>query len=259
MTNESMTASQIAAEVRRWISVGKEGYRRGDRAPSVRGLAEEFGVSQQTAAAAYASLEAIGLVRVGRGMQGTTVVAGPAASAHLGHFSPPDLSAAQAWTPEGDGVADKKIVSVRQMPATDEMVAWGLPAGGEVVERVLVRTVDGVPVQHKVTLLPMDVALRKPEGYDGVPPMLVPVGADPVTPPAGVSMAKWLGWGVVHSPWEITVEPMTAQAAQALGMEEGVPAYRLLAIARNADGGTVFVTVTTIPLHHRITMNIIHD
>lgn len=256
MNDRPMNANQIAAELRRRISEGT--LTRGARMPSVRDVAKEFRVSQQTASAAYSALEAVGMVRVSRGAQGTTVAAGPAASAHLGHFTPPNLSAAQAWKAEGGGKPGQEIISVRQMTATDEMVSWGLPEDGEVVERTLVRTVDGIPVQHKVTLLPLEVAAKKPEGYDGIPPMLVPVGAKPVRPPAGVSMAKWLNWGVAHSPWEITIQPMTAQAAETLGMEEGVPAYRLLAIARDSDRRTVFVTVTTIPLHHRITMDIIH-
>lgn len=252
-----MNGNQIAAQLRRRIIDGE--YAFGSRMPSVRDIAAEYGVSQQTAAAAYASLEATGMVRVGRGVQGTIVTAGPAADAHLGHFSPPDLTAAEAWKPVNGGEGTKEIISVRQTPATPLMTEWGIPEGTDVVERVLVRRVDGTPVQHKVTVVPLDVAAKRPEGYEGIPPMLVPVGAPAATPPHGVRMADWLGWDVVHTEWAITVEPMTSGAAQVLGLTEGVPAFRILAVAKSSNDATTFVTATTVPLHHRITLDIVSD
>lgn len=253
----TVNANQIAADLRKKITDGEYAY--GSRMPSVRDIATEYDVSQQTAAAAYASLEATGMVRVGRGVQGTVVTAGPAADAHLGHFSPPDLTAAEAWRPANGGEGSKEIISVRQTPATPLMLEWGIQEGTDVVERVLVRRVDGTPVQHKVTVVPLDVASKRPQGYDGIPPMLVPVGAPAATPPHGVRMADWLGWDVAHTEWAITVEPMTAEAAAVLGLTEGVPAFRILAVAKSSTGDTTFVTATTVPLHHRITLDIVGD
>lgn len=253
-----MNGNQIAAELRRKITAGEYTY--GSRMPSVRDLAAEYGVSQQTAAAAYANLEATGMVRVGRGVQGTIVTAGPAADAHLGHFSPPDLAAADAaWKPANGGTASEETVSVRQVTADALMAEWGIPEGTGVVERVRIRCVDDTPVQHKVTVVPLDVAGKRPEGYDGIPPMLAPVGAEPVKPPRGVRMADWLGWDLAHTQWSITVEPMTAGAADVLGVSEGVPAFRILAVARDSGGSTVYATATTVPLHHRITLDIMED
>ncbi|MGI5341881.1 winged helix-turn-helix domain-containing protein [Streptomyces sp. CA-181903] len=80
-----MTTSLIVADIRKGIAAGQ--YRYGTRLPSVRDLADRYGVSQQTAAAAYAVLSALGLTRTERG-SGTTVAAGPSADAHLGTFTP---------------------------------------------------------------------------------------------------------------------------------------------------------------------------
>ena len=249
-----MNANAIVAEIRRGISTGQ--YRYGTRLPSVRDIADQYGVSQQTAAAAYAVLAALGLARAERG-SGTTVAAGPAADAHLGTFAPPDLAAAQPWRPNQGGASTEETTLVRQIPATEEMIPWGFPEGTDLVERTRIRSVDGIPIQHKITLMPYQIATRTPEGYEGVPPMLVPVGAQPVKPPRGVRVADWLGWDVARSECIITAEPMLPDACSALGMPEGSPGFRIVNITRDSGGGTVYVTVTTAPLHHRVTMEIV--
>ena len=250
-----MNANAIAAEIRKGIAAGQ--YRYGTRLPSVRDLAEQYGVSQQTAAAAYAVLSALGLVRAERG-SGTTVAAGPAADAHLGTYAPPDLKAAQSWRPSDDGVEVKEETTlVRQIPAPEETTSWGISAGIDVVERTRIRSVDGIPVQHKITLMPYELATRTPDGYTGVPPMLVPVGAQPVKPPHGMRVADWLGWDVDKSECIITAEPMSSDACTALKMSEGSPGFRIVNVTRNSGGDTIYVTVTTAPLHHRVTMEII--
>lgn len=250
-----MNANTIAAVIRQKIAAGE--YRYGSRLASVRDLAEEHGVSQQTAAAAYAALGALGLVRTERG-SGTTVAAGPSADAHLGTFTPPDLAAAQAWKPaEASGQATEETTLVRQLAATKPMEPWGIGQGDQVVERTRIRSVDGVPVQHKLTVMPYEVAARRPDGHDGIPPMLAPVGAEPVRPPKGVRVADWLGWDVVGTSCVITAEPMDEAACAAFGVPAGTPGFRVVAIAKNSSGSTVSVTVTTAPLHHRVTLDIV--
>ncbi|MFF8775491.1 GntR family transcriptional regulator [Kitasatospora sp. NPDC015120] len=250
-----MNANLIVAEIRKGIATGR--YRYGTRLPSVRDLAEQYGVSQQTAAAAYAVLSALGLARTERG-SGTTVAAGPAADAHLGTFTPPDLSAAVAWKPAQAGAeATEETTLVRQLAASDEMAAWGITPGTNVVERTRVRSVGGVPVQHKVTVLPYEIASKVPHGFEGVPPMLAPVGAPPMKPPHGVRVADWLGWDVDRTECAITAEPMSLDACNSLRMPEGSPGFRIVNVTRNSDGATVYVTVTTTPLHHRVTMEIV--
>ncbi|MFI9429133.1 GntR family transcriptional regulator [Streptomyces achromogenes] len=250
-----MNANTIATDIRRKIAAGDHRY--GSRLPSVRDLAEQYGVSQQTAAAAYATLAALGLVRTERG-SGTVVTAGPSADAHLGTFTPPDLAAGTAWQPtRAEAQASEETTLVRQMTAPKSMEAWGISEGDQVVERTRIRSVDGVPVQHKLTVMPYELAARRPEGYDGIPPMLAPVGADPVRPPKGVRVADWLGWDVVGTSCVITTEPMDDAACAAFKVPEGTPGFRIVAITRDSTGATVSVTVTTAPLHHRVTLDIV--
>ncbi|MEV5205161.1 GntR family transcriptional regulator [Streptomyces sp. NPDC053720] len=250
-----MTANAIVAEIRRGIAAGEYAY--GARLPSVRDLADQHGVSQQTAAAAYAVLSALGLTRTAAG-SGTTVAAGPAADAHLGTYAPPELAAAKAWQASSpNSEVSEETYLVRQATAPAEWADWGIPEGAAVVERHRIRRVDGVPVQHKLTVLPYEIAARMPAGHEGIPPMLAPVGAPPVSPPAGTRMADWMGWDVNRTQCQITAEPMDSAAAEALGAPDGGPGFRVVSVAKAADGETLYVTVTTAPLHHRVTMEII--
>ncbi|MET8704356.1 GntR family transcriptional regulator [Kitasatospora sp. NPDC004723] len=246
-----MNATAIAAEIRDGISTGR--YRHGTRLPAVRALAEEHGVSQQTIAAAYAQLAALGLVRTEPG-SGTVVTAGRTAEAHLGSFGPPDLSI-PIWKAPSNSEAREATTLVRQLPAPPDMATWGI-ADTDIVERTRVRWVDDAPVQHKITIVPYELASRRPEGYEGVPPLLAPVGAARMAPPAGVRFADWLGWNVERTDTEISAEAMDQAAAAALGVAEGTPAFRIVSIARDPQGGTVFVTVTTTALHHKLTLSI---
>ncbi|MFF0561519.1 GntR family transcriptional regulator [Streptomyces sp. NPDC004266] len=250
-----MSANQIVAAIRKGIAAGEYAY--GARLPSVRDLAEQYQVSQQTAAAAYAVLTALGFTKTAAG-SGTTVTAGPSADAHLGTFSPPDLTKGTAWKPTGPaGQASDETYLVRQSTAPPAWTDWGFSEGSDVVERHRVRRVDGIPVQHKLTVLPYAIASHRPDGHEGVPPMLAPVGAPPLKPPAGMRVADWLGWDVGHTECQITAEPMDPAASEALGMPEGSPGFRVVNVTKSGDGSTLYVTVTTAPLHHRITMEIL--
>lgn len=251
----TISANELAARLREGIAAGEYPY--GTRLPSVRDLAEEHGVSQQTASAAYTTLAALGLVNIAGGRGGTTVSAGQTANAHLGTFAPPDLAAATAWTPRSeDARATEETTLVRQVAASAEMSEWGIPEGTDVVERTRIRSLDDVPVQHKMTVIPYELAARVPEGGDG-PPMLAPVGAEPVKPPAGTRVSDWLGWDVARTESAITAEPMSPAASEALRMTAGAPGFRIVARALDSKGATVFVTITTAPLHHRVTLDII--
>lgn len=255
MTEDSATsANDIAADIRKGIEQGR--YRYGTRLPSTRALAAEYGVSHQTIAAACAILAALGFVRTER-YSGTTVTAGPKANAHIGTFPPAYLSEAVPWKPDGDGDGRTETVLVRQLEAPARMAAWGIPEGSQVVERTNLRSVNGVPVQHHLSVYPYEMAARRPEGYDGVPPMLAPVGATRIARPRGMRVADWLGWDVAGTECTITIDPMDQTASAALGLPEGTPGFRILAIIRDPSGGTVSVTVTTAPLHHRLTLDII--
>ncbi|MGI5341880.1 UTRA domain-containing protein [Streptomyces sp. CA-181903] len=146
------------------------------------------------------------------------------------------MTAAQPWRPGTDGEGSEETTLVRQLSAPESMAEWGIAAGTQVVERTRVRYVSGIPVQHKTTVLPYEVAARMPSGYEGVPPMLAPVGADAVSPPRGTRFADWLGWDVAGTECAITAEPMTAEACAALQMPEGSPGFRVVAVTRNSEG-----------------------
>lgn len=248
-----MDAHEIAAALRGAIAAGE--YPHGSKLPTIRQTAERYGVSHQTAASAYSVLSVLGMVRTDR-RSGTTVTAGQSADAHLGTFAPPDLAAAQAWKPTGNGSASEETTLVRQTETAPMELPWSSTEGG-FVERTRIRSIGGVPVQHKLTVLPYAVAARTPEGYDGIPPMLAPVGAAPVKPPEGVRVADWLGWNTARTECAITAEPMSPEACAALGLPEGAPGFRVLAVAYDPEDKAVFATVTTAPLHHRVTLDII--
>lgn len=249
-----MDANSIAADIRRKIVNGE--YPHGSRLPTVREQVERYGVSQQTASAAYAALAALGLVRTDA-RSGTKVSAGRQSDAHLGTFAPPDLGAAQAWKPTSVGEATEETTLVRQLDAPGYMTDWGIPQGSTVVERTRMRSVDGVPVQHKVTVMPYSVASRVPESYEGTPPMLTPAGEESPKAPPGVRTGDWLGWDTAHTECAITAEPMDEAACEALGVANGSPGFRIVGVTRDSGGATVFVTVTTAQLHHRVTLGII--
>lgn len=248
-----MDAHEIAAALRSAIAAGE--YPHGSKLPTIRQTAERYGVSHQTAASAYSVLSVLGMVRTDR-RSGTTVTAGRSADAHLGTFAPPDLAAAEAWKPTTAGTASEETTLVRQTETSSVDSPWASTEGG-FVERTRVRSVDGAPVQHKLTVMPYAIASRKPEDHDGIPPMLAPVGATPVKPPQGVRVADWLGWNVARTECTITAEPMSPEACTALGMPEGAPGFRVLAVAYDPEGSAVFATITTAPLHHRVTLDII--
>lgn len=244
--------SQIARDLQAAIAAGQHAH--GDRLPSVRDLAAKYGVSHQTVAATYAALAALGLVRTGP--TGTVVTAGRAADAHLGTYGPPDLRAADPWQPTGGGQASEATVSVRQVSASADLSGLDIPEGSPVVVRTRIRRIDDVPVHHKITVVPYEMAAMTPEGYEGVPPMLAPVGYEGPAKPSGVRMAEWIGWQVAHTDCVITAEPMSADAAEILSLAAGTPGFRIATVAKQEDGRTVYATVGTSPLHHRITLRI---
>lgn len=248
-----MNAHEIAAALRSAIAAGE--YPHGSKLPTIRQTAERYSVSHQTAASAYSVLAVLGMVRTDR-RSGTTVTAGQSADAHLGTFVPPDLTAAEAWKPTNGGTASEETTLVRQTETPPMELPWTSTEGG-FVERTRIRSVDSVPVQHKLTVLPYTIAARTPEGYDGIPPMLAPVGATPVKPPNGVRYADWLGWNTARTECSITAEPMIPEACKALGLPDGAPGFRVLAVAYDPEGKAVSATVTTTPLHHRVTLDII--
>ncbi|MEU6977777.1 hypothetical protein [Streptomyces sp. NPDC046371] len=96
-----------------------------------------------------------------------------------------------------------------------------------------------------------------PDGYEGTPPMLTPAGETSPKAPAGVRVADWLGWDVARTESVITAEPMDETVCTALGIPAESPGFRIVGITRSSQGETVFVTITSAQLHHRVTLDII--
>ncbi|MEU6935018.1 UTRA domain-containing protein [Streptomyces sp. NPDC046374] len=173
-----------------------------------------------------------------------------------GPSRPPDLAAARAWKPTAQGTATEETRLVRQLDAPAQMAAWGITEGATVVERTRIRSVDGVPVQHKMTVMPYEIAAKMPDGYEGTPPMLTPAGETSPKAPASVRVADWLGWDVARTESVITAEPMDETVCTVLGIPAGSPGLRIR-ITRGSQDETVFVTITSAQLHHRVTLDII--
>ncbi|WP_267244819.1 GntR family transcriptional regulator [Streptomyces sp. PR69] len=93
---------QVRAQLAELIATGA--LRQGDRLPSVRQLASDLGLANNTVVRAYRELETAGLVRTRRG-SGTRVIA------------PSDAAAAKARLAEH---ARSYALAVRRLHATDE-------------------------------------------------------------------------------------------------------------------------------------------
>lgn len=250
----NINAQSLANKYRDKITNGD--YADNGRLPSVRELAEIEGVSTQTAATVYSKLEALGLVRTSK-KSGTYANAGKSADIHVGSFpAPPVMDHSKAWkATDPEAQTSNVLYKVVVSEAGPELAEWGIEPGARVVERHYRKDVDGRPVQHKVTILPYELASRVPEGYQGVPPMMTPVGHPIVTPPNGISMPDWLGWNMAHVSTSIAVTPMTKEAASVFSLEEGAPGHNFFTTATDSDGNVLYVVAGSSLLTVRYTVD----
>lgn len=249
-----MGAHEIAEDIKNEIIAGRIKF--GDKLPTVRAQKERLGVSQQTVASAYGMLADQGMVKTDRN-SGTTVIAAPPGSAHLGAYKPAELSVLDPWKVDGDGVGGEFALSIRQFEAGEREVAWGFPEGIAMVERIRLRTINDVPAHYRLTVIPYSVAALVPEGFQGVPPMLAPVGAPAPDKPEGVRMADWLGWDIAHSEITIKTQGMTEQVSEKLNKPNKTPGTVTTTIVKDSQGDVLYVTEFTVPMHHPITMTVI--
>lgn len=248
-----MDANQIAEKYEKMITTGELAY--GARLPSVRDLGTTEGVSPQTAAAAYSILAAYGLVRTSK-KSGTWVIGAKSTRLHLGTFdSAPDWNL-PVWSTEDP--TDVKTTTLYKVSVdhAEGLSDWGIPDGTRIAERHYVKTVNGAPVQHKVTVIPYDRAVCMPQDadYEGVAPMMSPVGHPVISPPLGINMSTWLGWGVDDYVTVFGGTKMTEEAAEAFGVPKGTPGMGSFCTAKTATGETVFVTITTQTLTAQFTI-----
>jgi len=241
-----VNAHEIAEKIEGLITAGAEGYRHGDRLLSVRDLGESENVSAQTAAAAYSLLAVRGLVVTSK-KSGTRVAATKSASFRLGSFGKPDWNLKDWEVKDGTDEGTVSLYDLVFSNADAHLAEIGFPEGSQVVERHFRKDIAGVPVQHKVTILPYDLARSMPQdsSYDGPPPMMTPVGHPVVDRPAGKSMMDWLGWDVAHNRVEIHNGPIGEMAAKVLGVPQGTPGLIANATIRDSSGNVLYVTIST--------------
>jgi GntR family transcriptional regulator len=249
-----MTQAEIIRALTEAIDQGI--YKYGDRLPTTRELAEQYGSTQQTVAAALTVMAGMGMVQVQRGW-GSKVITGRRSTIKLGTYLSANREVATgttAWTKgAGEGAAEGPT-TVSQTVTTDADADTGIPVGAEVVERARTRfDADGAPCQHKRTLVTVEAATLTPPDWTGLPPMM---STGDVIPPAGQSIAKWLGMGVVRVVYNINTAPITGAAAQALTLPEGTPAMRIVSQGLRADGTVAYSTITTAPVRSSITLEI---
>jgi regulatory GntR family protein len=241
-----VNAHQIAEKIEAQITAGAEGYQHGDRLLSVRDLGEAENVSAQTAAAAYSLLAVRGLVVTSK-KSGTRVAATKAASFRLGSFGKPDWNLKDWEVKDGTEEGTVSLYDMVFTTANADHAKLGLPEGSQIVERHYRKEIKGVPVQHKVTILPYDLARSMPQdsSYDGPPPMMTPVGHPVVARPAGKSMMDWLGWDVAHNRVQIQNGPIGEMAAKVLGVPQGTPGLLANAAIRDSEGNVLYLTLST--------------
>lgn len=234
-------------------------YKYGESLPSTRKLADEYGTSQQTVASALAVMAGMGMVQVQRGA-GSKVITGRRGHIKLGTYRSANRTVPTgmtAWAKDAGEGAKEGPTQVSQTISTDADADTGIPAGTEVVERARTRfAADGAPMQHKRTLVTVEAATLTPQGWTGLPPMMSP---GDVIPPAGMSIAKWLGMGVERVVYDICTSPVSGAAAVALTLPEGTPCLRIVSRGIKGDGQVAYATVTTAPLRSSISLEIRDD
>jgi GntR family transcriptional regulator len=240
-------------------AIDRGDYKYGASLPPTRKLASDLGTTQQTIASALAVMAGMGMVQVQRG-SGTRVITGRQGRIQLGTYRSANRvvpTGTTSWAKAAGDKAKEGPTTVSQTVTTEADADTGIPVGMEMVERARTRfDADGAPCQHKRTLVTVEAATLTPEGWTGLPPMMSP--AD-VVPPAGMSIAKWLGMGVVRVIYDICTAPITGTAAVALTLPEGIPCLRIVSRGIKAGGEVAYATVTTAPLRSSISLEIKDD
>jgi GntR family transcriptional regulator len=249
-----MTQAEIIKALTREIDQGV--YKYGDRLPATRELAEQYDTSQQTVASALTVMASMGMVQVQRGW-GSKVITGRPSKIKLGTYLSANREVATgttAWAKENGSGAKEGPTQVSQTVTAEADADTGIPVGTEVVERTRTRfDADQAPCQHKRTLVTVEAATLTPDGWTGLPPMM---STGDITPPAGMSIAKWLGMGVERVIYDICTAPAAGAAAAALTLPEGTPCLRIVSRGIKSDGQVAYATVTTAPLRSSISLEI---
>lgn len=221
---------QVADRLRDTIVAGE--LAPGQALPSVRALAQQYGVTNVTATRAVDVLRSEGLVdtRLGRG----TFVRSPKPVIRVGAYLTANSDGQrETWTSEGQRQgfdATQEITQVATVPAPAEIAErLGIPRDAPTVVRRRVLKADGLAVQLSDSYYPADLAagteLAEPGKLRGY--TLAALGR------LGIEVDRF------HD--ELQLRMPTPDEIRALRLGKGVPVVRLLPTTYAADGRPVEV------------------
>ncbi|MGP3691785.1 GntR family transcriptional regulator [Streptomyces sp. IBSNAI002] len=214
---------QVVKHLRDQIIKGE--LKDGDKVPSVRQLAETWGISQATAMKAVAALRADGLVEsiVGHG----TVVRTKATLHRSSHDRLSRmLSTGRIYTP-----GEFAVISVSEMVPAPEHVAdtYGIEPGSPVIKRVRVTHNEEGPVSASTSWFAADLA-------EVVPQLL---STDRIIGGTAGVIMEATGRTAQSADDRMTVGAATAEQAAAIGLSEGDPVFIGQNTWRDADGDVI--------------------
>jgi GntR family transcriptional regulator len=221
---------QLADRLRDAIQAGE--IAPGDPLPSVRSLAQDYGVSNVTATKAIDLLKTEGLADTQSG-RGTFVRSSRPVIRVDAYLTPTATGARATWQSEGQTQgfkATQEIAEVATVPGPIEITErLGLPADAPTVVRRRVLLADGAPVQLSDSYYPHDLAagteLAQPHKLKGYT-----FGA-----------LGRLGIELGHFHDEFRVRMPTPPETRALRLGKGTPVLRLLRTSFTTDGRPVEV------------------
>jgi GntR family transcriptional regulator len=241
---------QVASHLRVLIAQGEIGLE--DPLPSVRALAERFGVTAVTVSRALDELRAEGLIdtRVGRG----TFLRARRPVIHVGAYLTAEPGGRRAtWAGEGERqgfTATQNIVEVAVVTApADVATRLGLDEGARTVVRRRILYVDEVPVQLVDSYYPADLA----EGTELAEPRKL----------RGYTFAalQRLGVELDYFKDELHTRMPTPTEIRSLRLGKGTPVVRVIRttyatnsrpveVADHVLAGDRYVLTYEIPAHH---------
>lgn len=234
---------QVADELRAAIANGT--IAAGEKLPSTRVLAEQFGVSVPPVQAAVKLLKEEGLVE---GRQGAGVfVRGqrPMIGVSASYIAPSESGGWASWRSEAAKlgmVGGQRLGDVGVVEAPDEVAqALRLEPRAQVVRRERTMLLDAVPVQLVTSYYPLSIA----EGTALAEPVKIPRGAP--------ALLSELGFPPVDCTEVVTARMPTQEEGDLLDLVRGVPVLRIVRTTSSTDGVPVEVCVLVLAAdRHRL-------
>lgn len=216
---------QIVQEITKRIEDGQ--ITPGDRAPSLREICAEWEVANATAHRVLTELRASGVVESRQGVGSVVLAPSPR--------SGPER-AARVFRGGNMHREPSEIRSVSKMPAPDDVAGMmGLPAGTSVWRRERLSKVNGVPVAHGYSWIPLEIAELVPEVLETVP---VPRGAQTLA-------TERLGTSIGRVREQVDAGECSQEVAALLGIPAGAPVLFATCWWYDSEGRLLEVGVET--------------